>query len=104
MEEKINLILEYSRQAANNTLLAAKTVLTIEDASRITGLTKSYLYKLTSAKLIPYYKQAKLIYFDKSEIERWMKQNRQATKAETEQAAIAYCVSNENRRRKGAKA
>ena len=45
MEEKINQILAYS-------LLAAKNVLTLEDAALLTGLSKSTLYKLTCSHQI----------------------------------------------------
>ena len=40
MDQKLDLILIYS-------LLAAKNVLTLEDVSLLTGLSKSHLYKLT---------------------------------------------------------
>ena len=76
MEEKINQILAYS-------LLAAKNVLTLEDVALLTGLSKSYLYKLTCAKQIPYYRpNGKQIYFDRGEVEAWMKQNRVNTRQE----------------------
>lgn len=43
---------------------------------------------------IPYYRpNGKQIYFDRSEVEAWMKQNRVATIKETEQQAIAYVVA-----------
>lgn len=84
MEEKLNKILVYS-------LLAAKNVLTLEDVTLLTGLSKSYLYKLTCTKQIPYYRpNGKQIYFDRSEIEAWMKQNRVATESEVEQKAANY--------------
>ena len=87
MEEKINQILVYS-------LLAAKNVLTSEDVALLTGLSKSHLYRLTCTHQIPYYKpNGKQIYFDRAEIESWMKQNRVATQQEAEQAAIAYVVT-----------
>lgn len=86
MEEKLDQILAYS-------LLAAKNVLTIEDTSLLTGLSKSTLYSMTCKRQIPYYKRAKMIYFDRSEIEAWMKQNRIATQQETERNAIAYVVT-----------
>ena len=87
MEEKINQILVYS-------LLAAKNVLTLEDVTLLTGLSKSHLYRLTCTHQIPYYKpNGKQIYFDRAEIESWMKQNRVATQQEAEQAAIAYVVT-----------
>ena len=87
MEEKINQILVYS-------LLAAKNVLTLEDAALLTGLSKSHLYRLTCEHRIPFYKpNGKQIYFDRAELEAWMKQNRQSTRQEAEQAAIAYVVT-----------
>lgn len=87
MEEKLNQILVYS-------LLAAKRVLTLQDAALLTGLSKSHLYRLTCTRQIPYYKpHGKQIYFDRGEIEAWMKQNRVATQQETEQAAITYVIT-----------
>ena len=91
MEDKLNQILAYS-------LLAAKKVLTLEDVSLLTGLSKSYLYRLSCTHQIPYYKpNGKQIYFDRAEIESWMKQNRVATKQEAEQAAIAYVVTDKQK-------
>lgn len=88
MEEKINQILVYS-------LLAAKNVLTLEDVALLTGLSKSYLYKLTCSKQIPYYRpNGKQIYFDRGEVEAWMKQNRINTNQEAEQQAAAYVAEN----------
>lgn len=84
MEDKLNQILVYS-------LLAAKNVLTLEDVALLTGLSKSYLYKLTCAKQIPYYRpNGKQIYFDRGEVEAWMKQNRVNTRQEAEQQATMY--------------
>ena len=72
-------------------LLAAKNVLDIDDMVALTGLSKSYIYKLTCRKEIPYYKpNGKLIYFDRQEVEGWMKQNRVNSIAEAESAAALY--------------
>lgn len=87
MEDKLNQILVYS-------LLAAKNVLTLEDAILLTGMSKSYLYKLTCKQEIPHYKpNGKQIYFDRKELEDWMKRNRVATKEEIEQSATNYLVT-----------
>lgn len=70
-----------------NTLLAAKNVLNISDVALLTGLNKSWLYKATCTHSIPYYKpNGKQIYFDRAEIEAWMKQNRVATTDEISKA------------------
>jgi excisionase family DNA binding protein len=74
-------------------MLAAKNVLNFDDAVVITGLSKSHLYKLTCTHQIPHYKpNGKQIYFDRAELEAWLKQNRVATQAEAEQQAINYVV------------
>lgn len=76
-----------------NSLLAAKNVLTIDDVALLTGLSKSHIYKLTCSKQIPFYRpNGKLVYFDRLELESWLKQNRVNTTAEAEQQAIAYVV------------
>lgn len=83
---KLNTIEQYS-------LLAAKNVLTLDDAALLTGLSRSHIYKLTSTHQIPYYKpNGKQIYFDRSELEAWMKQNRVATITEAQQNAVAYVL------------
>lgn len=75
------------------TLLAAKKVLTLDDVALYTGLSKSHLYKLTCYNQIPHYKpNGRVLYFDKEEIENWMKQNRVTTEQEAEQAAAAYIL------------
>ena len=87
MEDMIKKIMIYS-------LLAAKNVLTLDDASLLTGLSRSYLYRLTCTHQIPYYKpNGKQIYFDRDELEAWMKQNRVAPVKEVEQQAVAYVVT-----------
>ena len=76
-------------------LLAAKNVLTIDDAAVLTGLSKSHLYKLTCSKQIPFYRpNGKLVYFDRQELEGWLKQNRVNTTAEAEQTALCYVMRN----------
>ena len=64
-------------------LLSQKKVLNFDEVAAYTGLSKSYLYKLSSTGGIPCYKpQGKLIYFDKQEIDAWLLQNRKATNQE----------------------
>ena len=90
MEE---LILERLEAIERNSLLAAKNVLTIDDAVLLTGLSKSHIYKLTCNRQIPFYRpNGKLVYFDRAELESWLRQNRVMTTAEAEQQAIAYVV------------
>jgi len=76
------------------TLLAAKKVLTMDDVSLLSGLSKSHIYKLVSWKKIPHYKSSggKLTFFEKDEIEQWLLQNRIKTVEEIETEAQSYCL------------
>jgi len=54
-----------------------KTVLTVTEACEYMGITESHMYKLTSNGKIPHYKPTgKLIYFDRSELDDWLLQNK----------------------------
>lgn len=76
-------------------LLNQKNILTFDEAAKFTGLSKSYLYKLTSANKIPFYRPSgKLLYFQREELETWLLQNRVSTSDELENKAQAYCMSN----------
>jgi len=72
-------------------LLSQKTVLNFDEVAAYTGLSKSYLYKLTCSGGIPCFKpQGKHIYFNKSEIDQWLMQNRKATNSELESVAATF--------------
>ena len=72
-------------------LLSQKTVLNFDEVAAYTGLSKSYLYKLTCSGGIPCYKpQGKHIYFNKQEIDQWLLQNRKATTKEIVSQAATF--------------
>ena len=90
-EERILNELEEIKHLA---LLSAKKVLNIQDCATLTGLSVSHLYKLTCRKQIPYYKpNNKFLYFDRAEIEAWMKQGRVGTEEEIETMAATYVAT-----------
>ena len=61
-------------------LLNQKTVLNLDEVATYTGLSKSYLYRLTSTGGIPCYKpHGKHIYFEKAEIDKWLLRNKVKT-------------------------
>ena len=89
-------ILKRLEELEKLTLLGAKDVLTLDDVAMLTGLSKSYLYQLTCARQIPYYRpNGKQIYFDKLELQAWMKRNRVNSVEEDKQKALAYMVGKE---------
>ena len=71
--------------------LAAKNVLNIDDVAILTGMSKGYIYQLTHKRIIPFYKPTgKQMYFDRSEIEAWMKRNRYDTDDEIVTEALSF--------------
>lgn len=75
-------------------LFIHKNVFSFDEASKFLNLSKSYLYKLTSGGLIPHYKpQGKMLYFEKEQLEGWLRQNPVRTKQETKDMASTYVVS-----------
>jgi len=67
----------------------------LNDLATYTGLSKSYLYKLTSTSKIPHYKpMGKVLFFDKLEIDLYLKQNRVATAQELETKASTFVALN----------
>lgn len=73
-----------------NLLLLQKELFTISEVCSYTGYEKSYIYKLCSAKVIPHYKSpgGKALFFDKTEIIDWLKQNPVITKEKIDNKAI----------------
>ena len=73
----------------------SKVVLNIEEISKLTGLSKSTIYKLTCTARIPHYKQSKHLFFDREEVEAWLKSNPVKTQEEIEQEALSYITRKE---------
>lgn len=64
-------------------LSSKKELLTFDDAALMLGFSKSYLYKLTSNRQIPYYKPVgKTIFFLRSELMTWIQNSRVPTQTE----------------------
>jgi len=77
----------------------SKNVMNLDEICRHTGLSKSHVYKLTMKGEIPHYKKSKHLFFDRSEIEAWMKETRIKTVSELQREAATYVTLN----KKGAK-
>ena len=64
------------------------------EAAKFLGIKVSYLHKLMMRRVIPYYKpNGKLCFFDKAELEAWMKNVRVASQAELDQQAQKYIIN-----------
>jgi len=79
-------------------LVGNKEVLTFDEASDYTGISRSYLYKLTASGRIPHSKpNGKMLFFEKSKLVEWLLQNKRKSKKEIEEEAIAYTFRNKRR-------
>ena len=75
MEERLTNI-EKALDLIRSIIMRDKKTLTTEECSNYTSYSISYLYKLTSRKQRPHFKRGKKIYFDKDEIDAWLKQHK----------------------------
>lgn len=72
-------------------LAATKTVLTFDEATEYTGISRSYLYKLTAAREIPHSKpNGKMIFFEREKLDQWLLKNRRKSRGEIEMEAHDY--------------
>lgn len=68
-----------------------KRILTLKEVCELTGLSESYIYKLTHQRIIPFSKpMGKKLFFDREKIEAWMMSNPVKTKDEIEAEANEY--------------
>ena len=89
-----NKSIEQRIKEVESLVSASKNVLSFDEASKFLSLSKSYLYKLTSAGLIPHYKpQGKMIYFEKNILEEWLRQNPVKTQAQIASEAQKYLLN-----------
>jgi len=76
-------------------LIANKEVLTFEETCEYTGISRSYLYKLTSSGNIPHSKpNGKMIFFEKRKLNDWLLQNSRKSHAEITGEALKYTFKN----------
>lgn len=75
------------------TLIGAKAVLNIDEAVLLTGLSKGYLYRLTSQQRIPHFKKGRTLYFKKAELEAWLLEHKIPTLAEIDSRAATYVAT-----------
>jgi excisionase family DNA binding protein len=74
-------------------VLSNKQTLSMDEAAIYAALSVSYLYKLTSTQQIPHFKpRGKIIYFDRSELDEWLRQNRVKTTNEIETEASDHII------------
>lgn len=79
-------------------LAGQKEVLTFNEACDYTGISRSYLYKLTSSGKIPHSKpNGKMLFFEKSKLVEWLLQNKRKSQDEIEAEAVSYAMNKKPR-------
>ena len=78
-------------------LKSQKLIFNIEELSKFTGISKSTIYKLTCTNRIPHYKKAKHLYFDRKEVEAWLKSNPVKTSEDIDNQASTYVTLNQSK-------
>lgn len=74
----------------DNGIDAVSEVFNLNQAAEYVSLSKSAIYKKTSERNIPHFKQGKKLYFKRSELDDWLTTTKIATKAEIENEATNY--------------
>lgn len=84
---KIIGLLEEIKQ---NTLIAAKNILTLDEAASFTGFKPNYLRQIATERKVPYYRNGKSrrYYFKREELEAWMTSQKVEAEEEADAAAI----------------
>ena len=73
---------------------SSKEVLTVEEAAKFMGMARSSLYKMTCEQSIPFYRpNGKMIYFEKTALEEWLRQNPVKTQEQIAQEAQRYLLT-----------
>ncbi|WP_339654632.1 helix-turn-helix domain-containing protein [uncultured Maribacter sp.] len=92
----MDIILIFERLDRLERLLTAnKEVLTFEETCDYTGISRSYLYKLTATGNIPHSKpNGKMIFFEKRKLNDWLLQNGRKSHAEITDDALKYTFKN----------
>lgn len=81
------------REAAKLVALNYKPMLNRRELAEWLGVSDKTVYQWTTKKKIPYYKPyGQTLYFKRTEVEKWLTQNRVATRKEVEELAESLCV------------
>lgn len=90
-----NIKLDERLSRIENLLLGTKKVLTFDEACDYTGISRSYMYKLTSANLISFSKpNGKIIFFSKEKLDAWLLSNGKKSALEIKKEANDYVLKN----------
>ncbi|MCA4807320.1 helix-turn-helix transcriptional regulator [Myroides odoratimimus] len=83
------------KDAIGLNLIQQKEMLNVQELSDYIGMSTSSIYKLVYNNIIPFYKpNGKILYFDREEINNWLRQNKSQSISQLEQQALDYSFKN----------
>lgn len=94
MERTIIERLDRIEQLTLHSLVASKDTLCMDEAVVYTGLKQNYIYNLVHNRSIPHFKSkgGKMLYFDRADLDKWMRAHRVSSAEELAQDAATYVV------------
>lgn len=83
------------KEAIGFNLIQQKEMINVQELSDYIGMSTSSIYKLVYNNIIPFYKpNGKILYFDREEINTWLRQNKSQSVSQIEQQALEYSLKN----------
>ena len=81
-----------TRNGSEIPLSNTNEILNLEQLAKYVNQSKSAMYKQTSNRTIPFYKNGKRVYFKKSEIDAWLTKTKINTADEIEEKELNYII------------
>jgi excisionase family DNA binding protein len=75
-----------------------KEIMTVEDTLLYLNLAKPTLYRMTANNELPFIKKSRKIYFHRTDLEKWLLEGKQKTRAEMQIEATEFIQSKEEKR------
>ncbi|MDM1445885.1 helix-turn-helix domain-containing protein [Myroides odoratimimus] len=83
------------KEAIGLNMIQQKEMLNVQELSDYIGMSTSSIYKLVYNNKIPNYKpNGKILYFDREEINTWLRQNKSQSITQIQQQALDYSLKN----------
>lgn len=73
--------------------LCQKDILNLDEAAEYLNISKSTLYKMTSKKEIPHYKPNRCVYFERTELDNWVRSAHVLTEEQMNDQVNTYTMS-----------
>lgn len=80
--------------ALERVFLNQKDIFNFDEAAEYLSLSKSTLYKLTSKKEIPHYKPNRCVFFERTELDKWIRDAAVKTEEQLDDQVNAYTMAN----------